>query len=153
MYLWERAADESFLELPADGITCEECSKPWNECTCPQGATYDSAVFFDHEEIEAIAGMFLGAWEYSQHLPKDALRRCLPRCSGRTQQRCRYSLMSGLRRLRSQRKGQPSKGFLFHKGWRHVGLFPCMCPSPSLCPWMWSCGVAGRVSICGWGRG
>ncbi|TQJ35772.1 hypothetical protein [Arthrobacter sp. SLBN-122] len=44
MYLWERAADEAFLELPADGTTCEECSKPWNECTCPGGATYDSDV-------------------------------------------------------------------------------------------------------------
>lgn len=73
MYLWEQAADESFLELPADGTTCEECSKAWNECTCPEGATYDSDVFFDHEEIEVIAGLFLAAWEYSQHLPKDAV--------------------------------------------------------------------------------
>lgn len=71
--LWDEAAGASFAELPADGTKCEECSQPWNECTCKGGATYDSDVFFNREDAAEIAGLFLAAWEYSLNLPADEL--------------------------------------------------------------------------------
>lgn len=71
--LWDEAAGAAFAELPADGTKCEVCSLPWNECTCKGGATYDSDVFFRHEDAAEIAELFLGAWEYSLRLPEGEL--------------------------------------------------------------------------------
>ncbi|SLK12153.1 hypothetical protein SAMN06272721_11629 [Arthrobacter sp. P2b] len=65
MGLWEEAAEASFHELPEPGTTCQKCSTHWNACTCPDGATYDSDVFFIHDDAEEIASYFLAAWEYS----------------------------------------------------------------------------------------
>lgn len=73
MELWEQAAEGAFAELPAPGTTCEECSEDWTACTCKGGATYDSEVFFIHDDAEEIASCFLAAWEYSLRLPEGEL--------------------------------------------------------------------------------